>query len=264
VRVGLTLPQYRNDAEPALAVAAQADALGIDGLFVFDHLWPLRQPERPALHSFGLLGALAVETSRAHLGTLVARVSLFPDAVLVNMFSTLQRMIGDRLIAGLGTGDSANRDENIAYGVPFPPRAVRLADLRACCRELRAIGVRTWVGGTSAEARAAAADSADGWNGWGTDAVAWTTLAADLPVRDDFDRTWAGQVLLGRAIDDAADKLERLGTRPGLVHGTVDDLRRHFVALQEAGASWAICAPLDVGTDPAAVEMVAEAAAAAT
>ena len=49
------------------------------------------------------------------------------------------------------------------------------------------------------------------------------------------------QVLLGRTRAEAAAKLERHGTRPGLVHGTVDDLRRHFGALEAAGASWAIC-----------------------
>jgi len=37
--------------------------------------------------------------------------------------------------------------------------------------------------------------------------------------------------------------------------------RRVGLVLAAAGASWAVCAPLDVGTDPEAVEMVAEAAA---
>ena len=258
MRVGVTLPQFRLEAEPAIAVARRAEAAGIDGVFVFDHVWPLHQPDRPALHGLSLLAALAVETSRVTLGPLVARVGLLPDAVLAHGLLTVHRMVGDRLIAALGTGDSSNRDENPAYGVPFPPKAERIAHLIDCCRRLRAQGVRTWVGGNSADVRTVAVAEADGWNGWGNDAVTFGSQAAAL----DVEVSWGGQVLIGRDALDAAAKLERHGSRPGLVHGTVDDLVAHLRALADAGAAWAVCAPLDVGTDPSAVELVAEAAAA--
>ena len=71
--------------------------------------------------------------------------------------------------------------------------------------------------------------------------------------------TWGGQVLIGRTPEEARDKLERHGTRPGLVHGTVDDLRRHLQDLEAVGAAWAVCAPLDVSNDEEAVELVLEA-----
>src|SRR5204862_6311366 len=110
LNVGITLPQFREEAGPALEVARSAEAAGLDGVFVFDHLWPLGRPDRPALHSTTLLGALAAETSRVTLGTLVARVGLVPNAVLVHALVTLHRIAGDgRFIAGLGTGDRANR-----------------------------------------------------------------------------------------------------------------------------------------------------------
>jgi alkanesulfonate monooxygenase SsuD/methylene tetrahydromethanopterin reductase-like flavin-dependent oxidoreductase (luciferase family) len=67
-------------------------------------------------------------------------------------------------------------------------------------------------------------------------------------------------VLIGRNRAEAEAKLAAIGGRPGLVWGTVDDLRRHLEALAAAGAAWAVCAPVDVGSDPAAVELVAEAA----
>src|SRR3982751_801763 len=117
MRVGITLPQFREDAERAVAVTRRAEDVGLDGVFVFDHLWPLHQPERPALHSLTLLGALAAETSSVTLGSFVARVSLLPDAVLVHTLQSLWRMTDGRFIAGLGTGDRNNRDENLAYGV---------------------------------------------------------------------------------------------------------------------------------------------------
>jgi alkanesulfonate monooxygenase SsuD/methylene tetrahydromethanopterin reductase-like flavin-dependent oxidoreductase (luciferase family) len=255
VRLGITLPQFREDAEPALAVARRAEAAGLDGVFVFDHLWPLHEPDRPALHSLTLLGALAAETSRLTLGTFVARVSLLPDAVLVHTLHSLWRMTEVRFIAGLGTGDRHNRDENLAYGVGFPPADARARQLVDCCRRLRELGVPTWVGGDSDRAREIAAAEADGWNGWGLTADRFASLAAGMPC----DATWGGQVLVGRTDDHAALKLERHGPRPFLVHGTVDALRRHFTALKEAGATWAVCSPLDIGHDDEAVDLVAEA-----
>jgi len=259
VRVGITLPQFRHDAEAALDVARRAEAAGLDGVFVFDHLWPLGQRQRPALHALTLLGALAAETQRVVLGPLVARVGLVPDAVLVHGLVSLHRMVGDRLIAGLGTGDSLNREENEAYGIPFRPVAERVASIVTCCRQLRSAGVTTWVGGRSVAVRRAAAE-ADGWNGWGTDV---DTFAADATgVAPGRALTWGGQVLIGRTRAEADAKLRAHGGRPGLVSGTPDDLIGHLRGLAGAGATWAICAPLDVGTDAGAVDLLADAAAA--
>jgi alkanesulfonate monooxygenase SsuD/methylene tetrahydromethanopterin reductase-like flavin-dependent oxidoreductase (luciferase family) len=255
VRLGITLPQFREDAEPALSVARRAEAAGLDGVFVFDHLWPLHQPERPALHSLTLLGALTAETSRVTLGTFVARVSLLPDAVLVHTLHSLWRMTEGRFVAGLGTGDRNNRDENVAYGVGFPSADARARQLVDCCRRMRELGVPTWVGGDSDRARAIAAAEADGWNGWGLSAERFASIAEGMRCR----ATWGGQVLIGRTDDHAAEKLGRHGQRPYLVHGTVNDLRQHFLALKAAGATWAICSPLDVGQDEEAVELIAEA-----
>lgn len=257
MRLGITLPQFREDAEPALGVARRAEAAGLDGVFVFDHLWPLHRPESAALHSLTLLGALSAETSRVTLATFVARVSLLPDAVLVHTLHSLHRMLEGRFIAGLGTGDRNNRDENVAYGVGFPPADERARQLVDCCRRLRELGVPTWVGGDSDRARRIAAAEADAWNGWGLSAERFSSLAAEL--RGATGVTWGGQVLIGRTDGHAAEKLERHGPRPFLVHGTVDDLRRHFQALESAGAAWAVCSPLDVGHDEETVDLIAEA-----
>ena len=72
MRVGITLPQFREDAETALATARQAEAARLDGVFVFDHLWPIGRPDRPALHALELLGALAAETRSLTIGSMVA------------------------------------------------------------------------------------------------------------------------------------------------------------------------------------------------
>jgi prepilin signal peptidase PulO-like enzyme (type II secretory pathway) len=59
LRVGITVPQFRAEFEPAIRAAVAAEELDLDGVFVFDHLWPMGQPHRPATHSQALLGALA-------------------------------------------------------------------------------------------------------------------------------------------------------------------------------------------------------------
>ena len=259
MRLGITLPQFRADPQPAVDTARAAEAAGLDGVFVFDHLWPLGRPDRPALHSYELLAAVAVETTSVSVGTLVARVGLVPDAVFVHAIRTLHQIAGPRLIAGLGTGDLANRDENVAYGIGFPEMAERRARLIACSTALSDEGVVTWVGGLSARARAmAVAGRARAWNGWGLDTTSFAAAAAEL-AGTGVEPTWAGQVLVGRTQGDADAKRAEYGTRPGLLWGTVDDLRRHLDVIAAAGATWAVCAPLDIGRDPSVPETLAEA-----
>lgn len=236
MKVGLTLPQFRHEAEPALETAGQAEAVGLDGVFVFDHLWPLGQPTRPALHGHTLAGALLAGTGRIAVGTLVARVGLLPNAVLANQFATLFRIGGSRLVAGVGVGDRLSRPENLAVGVPFRPVDERLASLVDVCRRLRAGGVTTWVGGNSPTMRAIARHEADAVNLWGVDpAAVGEAGAAGGAV------TWAGQVQVGAlGVDGVAALLGELARR---------------------GAAWAVVAP--VGTPwPEAVETVGAAAGA--
>jgi alkanesulfonate monooxygenase SsuD/methylene tetrahydromethanopterin reductase-like flavin-dependent oxidoreductase (luciferase family) len=72
VRVGVTLPTFRDDTL-AIEAAREVERLGLDGAFVFDHLWPAGAPERPALSCFPMLGAVAASTGRICFGPLVAR-----------------------------------------------------------------------------------------------------------------------------------------------------------------------------------------------
>ena len=208
----MTLPQFRDDAETALATAQAAEEAGLDGVFVFDHLWPMGRPGRPALYSHALVGALAVETKRVRVGTLVARIGLLPNAVLVNALATAHRMLGDRLIAGLGVGDHLSREENVAFAVDFAPAAERLAGLADCCRRLRELGITTWVGGLSDAVRRVSEEQAVPLNRWGIP-----------PEQVRPGETWAGQVDLSTT--DVAGRLD---------------------TLRAAGAAWAVVAPVGV------------------
>lgn len=232
MKIGVTLPQFRSSPEGCVDAARAAERAGLDGVFVFDHVWAIGNPERPALSAWPLLGALAAETARVRLGPLVARVSLLPSAVLVHNLESLQRMVGPRLIAALGTGDRLSAAENHAVDLEFPPLLTRLAQLVDCCRGARALGIETWVGGRSPLVRDVAIAEADQLNLWG---VGPEEVGAErrLPV------SWGG-------------------TAPRSAPETAALLRE----LRDAGATWAVLGPpYGAATDPtAAVEMVAEAA----
>jgi alkanesulfonate monooxygenase SsuD/methylene tetrahydromethanopterin reductase-like flavin-dependent oxidoreductase (luciferase family) len=225
VRVGVTLPTFRDDAA-AIAAAQRAEELGLDGVFVFDHLWPMGAPARPALSAFPVLGAVAASTDRVCFGPLVARIGLVPDEILVAELLSLQFMAPGRLIAGLGTGDSKSAAENLAFGIPFDPPDERRVALRECARRMLDAGVPVWVGGGSPS----------------TD-----ELAVELGCAVNL---WEGQ--LG-AVAGMVPRCEV--TWGGPVAGEVPEIAQWLEEVAGAGATWAVCAW------PESIEAVAEAAA---
>jgi F420-dependent oxidoreductase-like protein len=111
------------------SVAAQAEALGFESIWVFDHFHTV---PRPALEitfeSFSVLAALISETQRVRLGHVVLCAAYRNPALTSKMISTLDVMSGGRMEFGVGAG--WKRDEWLAYGYGFPPPRERLAMLR--------------------------------------------------------------------------------------------------------------------------------------
>lgn len=216
MKVGVTLPQFRDDPEHALVAARAADEIGnIDGVFVFDHLWAIGQPHRPALSAWPLLGALAEITERVTIGPLVARVSLLADAVLEHHVRTMLRLVGpERFIAGLGAGDRLSKPENESYGVPFPSLDERVARLRDCAERCERAGATVWIGGLHPKVAEVAVDVGVAQNVWGVEADAVREVGERVEV------TWGGVV---------ADRRE----------GATETLRW----VRAAGATWCVLAP---------------------
>jgi len=227
MKVGVTLPQFRDEADSALQAARRAEDLGLDGVFCFDHLWPMGQPDRPALSSGPLLGALAASTSTISLGTLVARIGLLPDEVLVAVLSSLSVISTGRFIAGIGTGDHLSRPENEAFGLPFESAGGRRARLLTVASAVQREGVPVWLGGGGRQTVELAREVGAAVNLWDGDARRVAELAAA-----GVEVTWGGAV--GRTAAEATASLTELA---------------------EAGATWAVCAW------PESLEAVAEAAA---
>ena len=53
------LPTFEVSIGPAVAAAEAAEAAGLDGIFAFDHLWPIGHPGLPSLSMFPVLAAAA-------------------------------------------------------------------------------------------------------------------------------------------------------------------------------------------------------------
>jgi len=218
--IGVTLPSFRENAQ-ALDSARRAERLGLDGVFVFDHLWPMGRPDRPALSAMPLLGAVAAATDEVHVGSLVARIGLLPDDLSVRTLASIDLISGGRFIAGLGMGDSMSAAENLAFGLPFPPVDERLESLRWCASRLAEAGTEVWIGGGS-RSRSRTITLAEEM---GVAVNLWEALPEDL-----------AELSAGRV-----PAVTWAGT-PGAQRGAgADAMADHLTEIATAGATWAVC-----------------------
>jgi alkanesulfonate monooxygenase SsuD/methylene tetrahydromethanopterin reductase-like flavin-dependent oxidoreductase (luciferase family) len=235
IRTGVVLPTFRDTPVDAFAVAHRALAAGIDGVFCYDHIWPIGQPDRPALAPFPILASLAASTEARptdrggpYFGTLVARVGLVPNGVLLGQFLALARLADGRVIAGLGTGDRLSEAENRAYGIPYGSAAERRGEMVELACALREMGLPVWLAGGPAartdESRAAEA-ALNVWDAHPS-LVAMRALGPDA-----VEVTWGGPPPKDEAI-----------------------LRAMVQDLAQAGATWVIFAS---PVDPAALAAAA-------
>lgn len=269
LRLGLTLPSFRSDPGPVLAVATAAESSGLDGVFAFDHLFRQRgdavgAEPRPALELTTTMAAVAAETRTITVGSLVARATLRPAATLAAALDTVARIAPGRLVAGLGSGDEESDPENEAFGVDT---AGRLARLEETMVRVGGRGYPVWVGGWAPAVRRLAAAGADGWNGWGGDAAGFARRVAE--VREAAERagrdpdgiacSWGGLAVVGADDSDAKGKVDRLGgERPHLVWGGPNRVAEALRVYAAAGAEWVILGPLD-SSDPDNAALLGEA-----
>ena len=267
VRLGVTLPQFTAGRDRFLEGVSGATNAGIDSLWVFDHIWPLHQPQRPALECWTTVAWLARHT-RAHIGTLVTRSSLRHPALVAKMAATMGEIAPGRFTITLGSGDHMNRDENRSIGAPYYEGHNRVAQLVSTIEVVQRFlklervdyaddfasidglppSPRTepapavWVGGRSVELLEVAGRIADGWNGWGANMETFASDARkviELAAERDFTVSWAGQVLIrdtdaeAKAAWGDRDPLQVVMGSPETVRGILDDA-------VGAGAQWLI------------------------
>ncbi len=109
-------------------VARQADELGFESIWVFDHFHTVPRPtDEITFESFTSLSALAAITTRVRLGHVVICTAFRNPALTAKMISTMDTISSGRMELGIGAG--WKKDEWLAYGYGFPETKERLAAL---------------------------------------------------------------------------------------------------------------------------------------
>ncbi len=120
-----TEPHRGADYDDQLRFARLVEETGFEGFFRADHYRAMG--DEPALpgptDAWLTLAALARETSRIRLGTLVTSATFRLPGPLAVMVAQVDRMSGGRVELGIGAGWYER--EHTAYGIPFPPVAER-------------------------------------------------------------------------------------------------------------------------------------------
>jgi len=138
VKVGVIVPQGwtgeydgwdpQGAWQRTIQVARQAEALGFESIWLFDHFSTFPEPtDEITFEAFTSLTALAGVTTRVRLGHMVVCAAFRNPALVAKMLSTMDVISGGRMELGIGAG--WKRDEWVSYGYGFPDTSERLARL---------------------------------------------------------------------------------------------------------------------------------------
>jgi probable F420-dependent oxidoreductase len=136
-RVGYQIHPQHCTARQIREAYCAADSLGVDTLWVWDHMFPLYgDPEGSHYACLPILAAMAVETRIARFGALVHSNSYRNPELLAYDVATMDHLSGGRAILGIGAG-WAERDYR-EYGFEFGDAPRRLRELGQALPRIRA------------------------------------------------------------------------------------------------------------------------------
>jgi F420-dependent oxidoreductase-like protein len=195
LRFGIHAGPTDNPYPVRRAYWCEAERLGYDWASLSDHfiatpMFGARETD-PWNEGWTQLAALAEATSRIHVGIIVSGVGYRHPGLLAKMAATVDVISEGRLEFGIGAGYM--EAEYRMYGIPFPPAAVRIAQLDEAIRVCKLLWtqVRTdfqgqhfqltdavcepkpvqrphppiWIGGMGEQRTLrVVAEQADGWN----------------------------------------------------------------------------------------------------
>ncbi len=149
MKIGVVVPTWTDSLHgrtptlhESLAFARHADAAGIDSVWLTDHLYweafvdfravgielppELEGVKGGQWECWTSAAAIAVQTSRVQIGTLVSNTTFRNPALLARTADNVMELSNGRLILGLGAGDFIS--EHMAYGFDFERHVGRFED----------------------------------------------------------------------------------------------------------------------------------------
>ncbi len=149
LKFGLIVPQgWRMDLvgipdpveayETMTRVAQEAEALGFDSIWLFDHFHTVPTPtQEVTFECWTSTAALARDTQRVHIGQMVTCNGYRNPALLAKMASTVDTLSHGRLDFGIGAGWYEH--EYLAYGYDYLDAPERLRYLREAVQVILAM-----------------------------------------------------------------------------------------------------------------------------
>lgn len=132
LQFGMFVPQITSDYAGMLALARNAESLGFDSFWLYDHLYGPRLPNIGSFEGWTLATALLAQTTKLRVGHLVMCATFRHPALLGKMAASLDVISGGRLELGLGSGSVALEHEQM--GIPWgklSERSEKLAETLA-------------------------------------------------------------------------------------------------------------------------------------
>ncbi|MGZ5365471.1 MAG: LLM class flavin-dependent oxidoreductase [Mycobacterium sp.] len=127
--IGVYLPQMGFTYEQVLHRTLRSEQLGIDSIWLYDHLYAPGMPDYPSMEAWTLATALLSRTERIRVGHMVLCNQFRHPAVLAKMATTLDQISAGRLALGIGSGSI--EDEHSRLGLAwgsFAERSERLGE----------------------------------------------------------------------------------------------------------------------------------------
>lgn len=136
IKIGVQLAPEQTTFEAYREAWLQADSLGVDSIWDWDHFFPVAgDPRGPCLEGWTTLAVLGAQTRQAWIGPLVLSMSYRNPALLSKMATTLDLATGGRLILGLGAG--WYRRDYLEFGYDYGTAAERLVNLERGLQVIR-------------------------------------------------------------------------------------------------------------------------------